>query len=330
MPFKEMYAVAAALATWGPHWRGKKIRFHVDSETVVTVMNSRKAKTPGMAALLRLMYHLCAIHDCWVGAIHIPGVENEVADAISRAQFSRFHRLCPNANRLSTPIPDFSCDFFNDLPANCDASNGPNGKDSDNLCVLGVGQRTPGFLQTVGRSHPQHVQQLSVQYDMGGQILSSDCKDSVEKIPSRGESDLGGYRGGSLRVPPPGGADPTDSLGLGPKKTPNNGGKCLEFWKSSDTPTDCNQDRPSWETGNAGPPMHMQHGIRGVSGLRFAPTSLSPVIGRSSSTVGDEEWETPELRPRKHWRWDYTSNRWKVMNGQDGMERLGGMFSGRQ
>jgi len=111
IPFKELFALVAAVATWGHRWRGKKIRVHCDSETVVNVLNRKRAKTPAMAALLRILYLLCAQHDCWIGAVHIAGVKNEVADALSRGWIQKFFQLCPGASQNPSPIPPelFTC-----------------------------------------------------------------------------------------------------------------------------------------------------------------------------------------------------------------------------
>ncbi|MCP3663141.1 MAG: hypothetical protein GY696_11705 [Gammaproteobacteria bacterium] len=117
MPFKEFLAIVAATATFGHLWRGKKIRFHTDSETVVfKCIELRRARAPAMAALFRLLYKYCAKFDCLIGAVHVPGIENSEADAISRAEIGRFFSLVPQASPLPTPIPGtFVCEFFSEL-----------------------------------------------------------------------------------------------------------------------------------------------------------------------------------------------------------------------
>ena len=36
---------------------------------------------------------------------HIPGVDNDIADSLSRFQMDRYHQLTPDANPWPTPIP---------------------------------------------------------------------------------------------------------------------------------------------------------------------------------------------------------------------------------
>ncbi len=69
------------------------------------------ARVPDMAALLRILYLLCAKYDCWVGAVHIAGVKNEVADALSRGWLQKFFQLCPGTMATPSPVPPetFSC-----------------------------------------------------------------------------------------------------------------------------------------------------------------------------------------------------------------------------
>ncbi|MCP3665303.1 MAG: hypothetical protein GY696_22865, partial [Gammaproteobacteria bacterium] len=87
MPFKEFYAIVAAVATWGHLWRGRKIKFFTDSWTVYQCIGLRRARTPAMAALFRTLYWYAAKFDCFIGAAHIKGIENGAADAVSRADF---------------------------------------------------------------------------------------------------------------------------------------------------------------------------------------------------------------------------------------------------
>ncbi|MCP3664903.1 MAG: hypothetical protein GY696_20805, partial [Gammaproteobacteria bacterium] len=116
MPFKEFFAIVAAVATWGHLWKGKKIKFFTDSWTVYQCIQLRRVHTPAMAALFRLLHWYSAHFDCFVGAAHIPGIENSEADAISRADFPRFFKLCPHASPSASPVPElFNSIFFSEL-----------------------------------------------------------------------------------------------------------------------------------------------------------------------------------------------------------------------
>ena len=115
IPFKELFAVSLALATWGPLWKGKKIRFRIDSKTATVVLNSRKARSPAMAAVLRQIFYLSAINDCLVSGEWVAGLDNPLADSASRGDTERLFRLAPLTCRTPDAIPPwFIMDFFDE------------------------------------------------------------------------------------------------------------------------------------------------------------------------------------------------------------------------
>lgn len=49
---------------------------------------------------------MCAAHNNFeVYSTYIPGVQNEIADSLSRFQMDRFRQLAPDADNLSTQCP---------------------------------------------------------------------------------------------------------------------------------------------------------------------------------------------------------------------------------
>jgi hypothetical protein len=42
----------------------------------------------------------------YIRAVHIPGKNNDIADAISRSQFQRFRQLAPNADTNPCQVPE--------------------------------------------------------------------------------------------------------------------------------------------------------------------------------------------------------------------------------
>ncbi len=50
--FKELYAVVAAVATWGSRWSGKKIRLYCDNRGVCEILRYKNSHSPTIAALL--------------------------------------------------------------------------------------------------------------------------------------------------------------------------------------------------------------------------------------------------------------------------------------
>ena len=107
-----------------------------------------------MAALFRLLYFYCARYDCYVGAAHIPGIENSEADAISRREFARFRMLRPSASRDPSPIPDlFNPWFFSEFQTSA-AGRESSVSDGSRNCKDNTKVIRPG-LPTVRESHAE-------------------------------------------------------------------------------------------------------------------------------------------------------------------------------
>ncbi len=68
--FKELYAIVAAVATWGPSWGGKKIRIYCDNKSVCQILQHRNSRSSPVAALLQTLYHLSVKFGCLVSAMH--------------------------------------------------------------------------------------------------------------------------------------------------------------------------------------------------------------------------------------------------------------------
>jgi len=56
-------------------------------------------------ALIRLILSLAARFNFILYIQHIPGVDNSIADALSRLQMSRFRQLAPNATEKPVQVP---------------------------------------------------------------------------------------------------------------------------------------------------------------------------------------------------------------------------------
>ena len=54
--------------------------------------------------LVRLLYFCAAQHNMHIMITHISGINNVIADAISRFQMQRFRSLAPDASPLPDPI----------------------------------------------------------------------------------------------------------------------------------------------------------------------------------------------------------------------------------
>ena len=102
---KEMVPFVVASAMWGHSWRGQRILFRSDNMAVVQTLGKHSAKDPQLAHLLRCLFFFEAHFGFEHEAVHVPGVENTGADALSRNRSDIFLSLCPQAasQQASTP-----------------------------------------------------------------------------------------------------------------------------------------------------------------------------------------------------------------------------------
>ena len=100
---KELVPIVLAAALWGPTWSRDHVCFHSDNEAVVTIIQKRHAKQPILNHLLRCLFFYASVFQFSFSALHIPGVLNVAADAISRNNLALLSSLLPQATRTSVP-----------------------------------------------------------------------------------------------------------------------------------------------------------------------------------------------------------------------------------
>ena len=88
----ELLTVIVAVRLWGPRCRGMKVVIYCDNEPAVSVINTGKSRDPFMATCIRELWLVVASNLFELRAIHLPGVDNRVADALSRWDESVFYR----------------------------------------------------------------------------------------------------------------------------------------------------------------------------------------------------------------------------------------------
>ena len=103
--WKELFAIVAAAATWGPTWQRRKIRVYCDNLAIVQVWLAKNPKDKQVAALCRTLFFIAAENHFNISIHHLPGINNPIADALSRQQVQRFKRLAPEADASPTPTP---------------------------------------------------------------------------------------------------------------------------------------------------------------------------------------------------------------------------------
>ena len=103
--WKELYPIVLAAHIWGKQWSTLRLRFLCDNNAIVHCISSGTSHCPHIMSLLRNLFLLAARHNFSVAAQHIPGIHNNIADALSRFHMQEFHRLAPQASPLPAPLP---------------------------------------------------------------------------------------------------------------------------------------------------------------------------------------------------------------------------------
>ena len=79
---------------------------HVDNEAAVSVLNSGYSKESQIMHLVRCLFFLSAHFQLCVRARHIPGVDNVLADAVSRGNHDLFFSCLQTADLVPAVVPD--------------------------------------------------------------------------------------------------------------------------------------------------------------------------------------------------------------------------------
>ena len=88
--FLEVYPLLAAARRWGKRWTGRRVILRCDNLAAVGIINRGTTRHPVVMSWLRELFWLSATHNFRISAIHVPGVFNTRADALSRFDFTRF------------------------------------------------------------------------------------------------------------------------------------------------------------------------------------------------------------------------------------------------
>ena len=104
--FQELFAIVAAAYTWGHLWAGQRIIFVTDNKPITQIWDKGTSPSPDIMTLVRYLFLFAVQNNFSVAFKHIPGTSNPIADALSRFQVARFHRLMPEAAALPTKIPE--------------------------------------------------------------------------------------------------------------------------------------------------------------------------------------------------------------------------------
>ncbi len=102
--FKELVAALLAVVAWGPLWGGKNARGLCDNQAAVQVVASRTCRDKPLMHLLRCLFFLEAHFQCSLVLAHIPGVQNALADDLSRNRLSSFLSKATSPELHPSPV----------------------------------------------------------------------------------------------------------------------------------------------------------------------------------------------------------------------------------
>ena len=102
--WQELYAIVMAATAWGHLWAGRRIIAHCDN-LAVNIWGRNSSKSPTIMTLVRKLFFIAATHHFTIHFSHIQGVNNSIADALSRNDITRFRKLAPNADSQMIALP---------------------------------------------------------------------------------------------------------------------------------------------------------------------------------------------------------------------------------
>ena len=103
----EFLPIVVAIVLWSNLLSGMRIIIRSDNSAVVSIINKQSSKCPVIMRLVRFFVLQCLKFNVTFTARHIPGLENNIADSLSRFQVNRFLELAPEADAVGTAVPEF-------------------------------------------------------------------------------------------------------------------------------------------------------------------------------------------------------------------------------
>ena len=99
---RELFAVWAAVFTWGHEWVDKEVVIFSDNSSTVEAWNSGTCNDAWMMAIIRAIFFRAAKLNLNILLAYVPGLENINADLLSRFQIEEFLHLNPQADESPT------------------------------------------------------------------------------------------------------------------------------------------------------------------------------------------------------------------------------------
>jgi len=103
---KELLPIVVAAVVWSKHWRCKVIKARCDNMAVVATIKSGACREKAAMHLMRCLAFVEATVPLTIVSEHIRGVENTVADALSRDRLDVARSVMQESAERTEQIPE--------------------------------------------------------------------------------------------------------------------------------------------------------------------------------------------------------------------------------
>ncbi|GAU91677.1 hypothetical protein RvY_03887 [Ramazzottius varieornatus] len=104
--YLEMLPILIALLVWGKSFHRKRLVFHCDKLGAVFAWEKLGSSNSAVLDLMRRMTTIAAENNFTLTIKHISGVNNNIADALSRFLRERFRQIAPTADTYPVHVPN--------------------------------------------------------------------------------------------------------------------------------------------------------------------------------------------------------------------------------
>ena len=101
----EMFPIVISVSIWAPDLASKCILFHTDNQGLVEIINKKTTKDWQLLVLLHKLVLQCIKHNILFREVHVPGVHNVKADALSHLQVTSLKSLDHGMDHAQTIVP---------------------------------------------------------------------------------------------------------------------------------------------------------------------------------------------------------------------------------
>ena len=100
----EILAITVAVRLWGKNYTGKKILLYCDNLQSVLAINSGKCRELLVGSCARQLWLEVARHGFQLKAVHLPGVDNRLADSLSRWHLGQQYGILFHELTIDSPM----------------------------------------------------------------------------------------------------------------------------------------------------------------------------------------------------------------------------------